>query len=99
MVEHMAKLKDLPAADLAQLQAASSKHSHVGQSIYFWSQSIVLQNRLKPVIITRDSMQKQVYGLGYPSLPTFTVDEWYTQMTDEGWFPKPGYYRCFSYFF
>lgn len=28
---------------------------------------------LKPFIITRDEVQKAVYGAGYPSLPTMTV--------------------------
>lgn len=28
---------------------------------------------LKPVIITRDEVQKAVFGAGYPSLPTMTV--------------------------
>lgn len=28
---------------------------------------------LKPIIITRDEIQKAVFGAGYPSLPTMTV--------------------------
>lgn len=28
---------------------------------------------LKPIIITRDEVQKAVFGAGYPSLPTMTV--------------------------
>lgn len=34
---------------------------------------------LKPIIITKDEVQKAVYGAGYPSLPTMTVDEFYTK--------------------
>uniref|UniRef100_A0A158P9A8 Immunoglobulin-binding protein 1 n=1 Tax=Angiostrongylus cantonensis TaxID=6313 RepID=A0A158P9A8_ANGCA len=34
---------------------------------------------LKPFIITRSTQQKSVFGLGYPSIPTMTVDEWYNQ--------------------
>ncbi|CAI5446503.1 unnamed protein product [Caenorhabditis angaria] len=34
---------------------------------------------MKPFVITRDQTQKQVFGLGYPSIPTLTVDEWYNQ--------------------
>ncbi|EYC25422.1 hypothetical protein Y032_0012g1883 [Ancylostoma ceylanicum] len=34
---------------------------------------------LKPFIITRSEQQKAVFGLGYPSIPTMTVDEWYNQ--------------------
>ena len=29
---------------------------------------------LKPIIITRDAVQKAVYGLGYPSIPAMTVE-------------------------
>ncbi|VDM56250.1 unnamed protein product [Angiostrongylus costaricensis] len=34
---------------------------------------------LRPFIITRSTQQKSVFGLGYPSIPTMTVDEWYNQ--------------------
>ncbi|XP_052899144.1 immunoglobulin-binding protein 1 [Anopheles moucheti] len=42
---------------------------------------------LKPIIITRDAVQKAVYGRGYPSLPTMTVAEFYEQRVAEGIFP------------
>lgn len=42
---------------------------------------------LQPFIITRDATQKAVFGLGYPSLPVMTVDEFYQQRVDEGIFP------------
>lgn len=44
---------------------------------------------LKPIIITRDLAQKAIYGLGYPSLPTMTVAEFYDQRVREGIFPDP----------
>lgn len=44
---------------------------------------------LKPIIITRDLAQKAVYGLGYPSLPTMTVAEFYDERVREGIFPDP----------
>lgn len=44
---------------------------------------------LKPVIITRDAVQKAVYGAGYPSLPTMTVEEFYDKRVREGIFPDP----------
>ncbi|KAJ0182806.1 hypothetical protein K1T71_002175 [Dendrolimus kikuchii] len=43
---------------------------------------------LKPVIITRDAAQKAIYGLGYPSLPTMTVEEFYDNRVKEGLFPS-----------
>lgn len=44
---------------------------------------------LKPIIITRNEMQKAVYGMGYPSLPVMTVSEFYDQRVAEGIFPDP----------
>ncbi|KAK6100897.1 TAP42-like family protein [Brugia pahangi] len=39
-----------------------------------------------PYIITRDEVQKKVFGLGYPSIPTMTVNEWYDDMVKNGRF-------------
>lgn len=44
---------------------------------------------LKPIIITRDALQKAVYGRGYPSMPTMTVEEFYHQRVADGIFPDP----------
>ncbi|KAL0281263.1 UNVERIFIED_CONTAM: hypothetical protein PYX00_002299 [Menopon gallinae] len=54
-----------------------------------------LQNKyivkpLRPVIITRNEIQKKVFGAGYPSLPTMTVDEFYRERVAEGIFPAQG---------
>lgn len=43
---------------------------------------------LKPIIITKDALQKAVYGAGYPSLPTYTVQEFYDQRVADGVFPS-----------
>ncbi|XP_030376764.1 immunoglobulin-binding protein 1 [Scaptodrosophila lebanonensis] len=42
---------------------------------------------LQPFIITRNATQKAVFGLGYPSLPIMTVDEFYQQRVADGIFP------------
>ncbi|EJW85469.1 hypothetical protein WUBG_03617 [Wuchereria bancrofti] len=39
-----------------------------------------------PYIIARDEVQKKVFGLGYPSIPTMTVNEWYDDMVKNGRF-------------
>ncbi|XP_066980821.1 immunoglobulin-binding protein 1b [Macrobrachium rosenbergii] len=44
---------------------------------------------LKPILITRDAAQKNVFGLGYPSMPTITIEEFYDQRVRDGWFPDP----------
>lgn len=40
--------------------------------------------KLQPIIITRDEVQKKVYGAGYPSLPVLTVQEFYEQRVKDG---------------
>ena len=42
---------------------------------------------LQPFIITKDATQKAVFGLGYPSLPVMSVDEFYQQRVEQGIFP------------
>ncbi|XP_071448098.1 immunoglobulin-binding protein 1 [Hetaerina americana] len=44
---------------------------------------------LQTVILTKDKVQKAVFGAGYPSLPTYTVDEFYEQRIKSGEFPDP----------
>lgn len=39
---------------------------------------------LMPVIITRNEVQKQVFGAGYPSLPVMTVQEFYDKRVQDG---------------
>lgn len=45
--------------------------------------------KLQPIIITRDDLQKKVYGAGYPSLPVLTVQEFYDQRVKDGDWPDP----------
>ncbi|XP_042208988.1 immunoglobulin-binding protein 1-like [Homarus americanus] len=52
-------------------------------------QQIPKAKPLKPILITRDTIQNNVFGLGYPSLPSMTVEEFYDQRVRDGWFPDP----------
>lgn len=45
--------------------------------------------KLQPIIITRDEVQKKVYGAGYPSLPVLTVQEFYEKRVKDGDWPDP----------
>ncbi|KAM9834863.1 immunoglobulin-binding protein 1 isoform X1 [Syngnathus typhle] len=45
---------------------------------------------MRPFILTKDAMQAQVFGAGYPSLPTMTVDDWYDQHKKHGVLPDQG---------
>ena len=40
---------------------------------------LVLFQPMAPFILTRDRLQAQVIGAGYPSLPTYTLEEFYEQ--------------------
>lgn len=44
----------------------------------------------KPFMLTKDKMQKAVYGAGYPSLPTMTLDEFYEREMAAGRMPDSG---------
>lgn len=48
----------------------------------------------KPFILTRNELQKKVFGLGYPSLPTMTVEEWYEEQAAQGLLPSPDQSRA-----
>lgn len=41
---------------------------------------------LNTFIIAKTEAQKKVFGLGYPSIPSYTVDEWFDQMNKIGHF-------------
>lgn len=45
--------------------------------------------KLQPIIITRDEIQKKVFGAGYPSLPVLTVEEFYEKRVKDGDWPDP----------
>ncbi|KAK2155421.1 hypothetical protein LSH36_241g07018 [Paralvinella palmiformis] len=44
----------------------------------------------RPFILTKSTLQKKVYGAGYPSLPTYTIEEYYDQQVALGNLPAPG---------
>ncbi|NXA84512.1 IGBP1 protein, partial [Thryothorus ludovicianus] len=46
---------------------------------------------LKPFILTRDAAQARVFGVGYPGLPTMTVDDWYEQRRKQGIVSQQGF--------
>ncbi|KAL4630841.1 immunoglobulin-binding protein 1, partial [Arapaima gigas] len=45
---------------------------------------------MKPFILTKDAVQAKVFGAGYPSLPTMTVNDWYEQHRKHGVLPDQG---------
>lgn len=46
--------------------------------------SHVSASNFKPFIITKNELQKKVFGLGYPSRPTVTIEEFVNQKIEEG---------------
>lgn len=47
------------------------------------------QKPFRPFIITKDIVQKKIFGAGYPSLPLFTIEEFYEQRLKDGTFKLP----------
>ncbi|KAM7044938.1 immunoglobulin-binding protein 1 isoform 1-T1 [Molossus nigricans] len=45
---------------------------------------------MKPFILTRDAAQAKVFGAGYPSLASMTVNDWYEQHRKMGALPDQG---------
>ena len=41
----------------------------------------------KPMVITRDQLQSKAIGVGYPSIPTMTIDEFYESLAQRGLAP------------
>lgn len=55
-----------------------------------------LFSKLKTFTIVKLREQKKVFGLGYPSRPTYTVDEWFDTMTKSGGFNKGNVAKPFT---
>ena len=47
----------------------------------------LLQPYKRPFIITKDQLQKAVFGAGYPSVPVMSIDEFYESSVAAGDFP------------
>ena len=59
--------------------------------VFFSKFEIIYKSNLEtakftPFILTRTEQQKKVFGLGYPSIPTVSVDEWFDEMKKTGGF-------------
>ncbi|XP_011861988.1 PREDICTED: immunoglobulin-binding protein 1b [Vollenhovia emeryi] len=50
--------------------------------------------KLQPIIITRNEIEKKVFGAGYPSLPVLTVQEFYEQRVKDGDWPDPSQHNA-----
>ena len=52
--------------------------------------------KFQPFILTKDKLQAAVYGAGYPSLPTYSVEEFFDMEAAAGRLPDQGYAYHFS---
>ena len=43
---------------------------------------------MKPMIITKDMIQAKVFGAGYPSLPVYSIEQFYDQLASKGMMPQ-----------
>lgn len=60
-----------------------------GSSINEDNINVTRSEPLRPFIITRSAAQAAVFGAGYPSLPTMTIEEFYDQQVAAGLLPPP----------
>ncbi|CAI2732546.1 unnamed protein product [Schistosoma spindalis] len=60
-----------------------------GNSINENNRNVTRSEPLRPFIITRSAAQAAVFGAGYPSLPTMTIEEFYDQQVAAGLLPPP----------
>ncbi|CAK5123151.1 unnamed protein product [Meloidogyne enterolobii] len=73
------ELRLLEQASSCVAEESTSNMSHVEKPAKF-----------TPFILTRTEQQKKVFGLGYPSIPTVSVDEWFDEMKKTGGFGNIG---------
>jgi len=73
-----------------QMEVDILKHMAAVKAGKVEEEPVTKSRPFKPIIITQDKLQKEVYGLGYPSLPVLSVAEFYDQRVREGWFPPAG---------
>ncbi|XP_073823758.1 immunoglobulin-binding protein 1-like [Musca autumnalis] len=67
--------------------AGGHSHSHGHAHHHHHHGAAPKPKPMQPFIITKDATQKAVFGMGYPSLPVMSVDEFYSQRVQEGIFP------------
>uniref|UniRef100_A0A915Q6G7 TAP42-like protein n=1 Tax=Setaria digitata TaxID=48799 RepID=A0A915Q6G7_9BILA len=85
---HLAAIKSVNELRRIEEERPLAEHMlkiQTGQAEAF-SERAVRQSGQTPFIVTRDALQKKVFGLGYPSIPTMTVNEWYDDMMKNGRF-------------
>ena len=74
ILQHMAKLREESGGTLPTLPPKDKQP----------------RRPLKPIIITRDALQKEVFGMGYKNLPVMSIEEFYDQRVRDGWYSNAG---------
>jgi immunoglobulin-binding protein 1 len=65
---------------------AEGEFKSYNQFIHLFSEP---KQPLKTFVIPKADERKKVFGMGYPSAPTQTVNEWYDHMVEKGRMPGP----------
>nr|KAG5692360.1 hypothetical protein BaRGS_007973 [Batillaria attramentaria] len=78
ILKHMAQMKKQGAKSHSSGQASGEGQAQKPKTKPF-----------RPFILTKDLVQKQVFGLGYPSIPTMSIEEFYQQKVNDGTFSIP----------
>ncbi|GAV04392.1 hypothetical protein RvY_14676 [Ramazzottius varieornatus] len=84
-------LEELPSIQEEKRMLDHRKKLANGEHIEEVISNASKQKRLtKPIVLVKNEIQKNVFGAGYPSLPTHTVEEFYRELVEEGALPAPG---------
>lgn len=84
---HLTLLKKWTAVVLDELDSTrleSKMLAQMGGDAPKLQRSAKPRKPMKPFIITKNDLQKKVFGLGYPSIPTMTVDAFVDEKMAEG---------------
>jgi len=73
ILQHMAKMRDQSGAGAVVVAQPSQRP----------------KRPLKPIIITRDAIQKEIFGMGYKNIPVMSIEEFYEKRAQDGWYDKP----------
>uniref|UniRef100_A0A1I8PG63 Immunoglobulin-binding protein 1 n=1 Tax=Stomoxys calcitrans TaxID=35570 RepID=A0A1I8PG63_STOCA len=85
--QRMAEFGTTRMDDLPFPSNAITGHSHSHFPHAHNHDSATRPKPMQPFIITKDATQKAVFGMGYPSLPVMSVNEFYSQRVRDGVFP------------
>jgi len=74
-------------SELNILSQSHNNNEHAHQDASKKASNIMSLDQKKPFIITKSQLQAQVFGAGYPSLPVYSIEQFYDQLAERGLMP------------